>query len=177
MDDVGNNPEQTDTGAPPAEPSRRLISLRSEYRAAAGELLPLAQRELRIFDPDLADLGLHEEERTAQLRAFLRASRNNRLYVVLQNVEFFTRRAPRLMSLLGVFSGSMIVNLAQGDATRVEDCFMLCDELHFARRPVSAQPRGAVYLNDPGEGRGMRERFDQIWESSAPGVAATQIGL
>jgi hypothetical protein len=170
---TGNNPHD----APGPEPSRRLITLRSEYRAAAGELLPLAVREVRIFDPDLADLGLHQEERTAQLRAFLKASRNNRLYIVLHNMDFLTRRAPRLMALLGVFSGSMFVNVSQGDATRVEDCFLLCDELHLVRRPVSAQPRGVVYVNDPSQGRGMRERFDQIWESSAPGAAATQIGL
>jgi hypothetical protein len=42
---------------------------------------------------------------------------------------------------------------------------------------VAAHPRGAMYLDDPQEGRAMRERFDQIWESSFLAVAATQVGL
>jgi hypothetical protein len=161
---------------PEREPQRTLITLRSEYFAAIGTLLPKVERELRIFDPDLSELGLQTEERVAQLRTFLRASRNNRLFIVLHNVDF-VRRAARLMSLLGTFSGSMAIHQSQGDAAKVQDCFFLCDELHFVRRPVAAQPRGALYLDDPYEGRGMRERFDQIWESSFLAVTATQVGL
>jgi hypothetical protein len=81
------------------------------------------------------------------------------------------------MALLGTFSASMFIHQTQGDAAKVQDCFVLCDEQNFVRRPVAAHPRGAVYLEDPNEGRAMRERFDQIWESSFMAVAATQIGL
>jgi hypothetical protein len=162
---------------PAKEPERRLITLRSEYDAAVATLLPLARRELRIFDHDLADLGLHGEERSRQLRAFLLAGRDNRIYIALHSVDFVSRRAPRLMSLLSTFSGSIFIHQTQGDAARVQDCFVLCDEEHLVRRHVAAQPRGALYLNDPREGRGLRERFDQIWESSFLAVSATQVGL
>jgi hypothetical protein len=167
--------QQETTQAP--EPQRRLITLRSEYHAAVGELLPVAQRELRIFDPDLSELGLQGEERLRHLHGFLRASRNNRLFIIVHRTDFIMKSAPRLMSLLGTFSGSMFIRQTTGDATRVEDCFFLCDEEHFARRPVWRQFRGTVYRDAPAEGRGVRERFDQIWESSFPGVSATQIGL
>ena len=162
--------------APEKEPQRTLLTLRSEYPRAVGELLPRLQRELRIFDPDLADLGLHTEERVAQLREFLRASRNNRIFIALHNVDW-VRRAPRLMKLLGTFSASMLIYQTQGDATRVQDCFVLCDEESFVRRPVATHPRGAFYLDAPAEAHGMRERFDQIWESSFLAVTATQLGI
>jgi hypothetical protein len=141
-------------------PERKLITLRSEYEQAVGALLPLAQRELRIFDPDLAGLALHTEERSGELRNFLRRSRNNRLYIALHDVDYVSHRAPRLMALLGTFSSCMFIHRTEGDAARVQDCFLLCDELHLVRRRVAAQPRGAIYLNDPREGRGVRERFD-----------------
>jgi hypothetical protein len=159
------------------EPERRIITLRSEYDAAMGTLLPLVQRELRVFDPDLSDLGLNSEERSGQLRAFLKASRNNRVFIAVHNIDFITRRANRLMSVVGTFSASLFIHQTQGDAARVEDCFVLCDELHFVRRGVASKPRGALYLHDAKEARGVRERFDQIWESSFLAVSATQIGL
>lgn len=158
-------------------PERKLITLKSEYVEALCRLLALAQRTLRIFDPDLEPLGLHSEERCRVLREFLLRSRNNRVYIALHETDFVARRAPRLVSLLGTFSGSLFIHRTQGDAARVPDCFVLCDELHFVRRGVASQPRGALYLNDPHEGRGMRERFDEIWQSSAPAVSATQSGL
>jgi hypothetical protein len=54
---------------------------------------------------------------------------------------------------------------------------VLCDELHFVRRAVAAQPSGALYLHDAKEALGMRERFEQIWQSSFPAVSATRAGL
>jgi hypothetical protein len=162
---------------PEKEPERRIITLRSEYAAAVGTLLPMAQRELRIFDPDLANLGLHTEESVRLLRALLIANRHNRVFIALHRTDFVARRASRLVDLLGMFSASIFVHQTVDDAAIVEDCFVLCDEDHFVRRAVAAQPRGAVYLNDPREARGMRERFDQIWEKSFLAVTATQIGL
>ena len=158
-------------------PERRLITLKSEYRQAVGRLLPLVQRELRIFDPDLAELELHTESNVRLLRDFLVRSRNNRLYIALHDVGFVSHRAPRLMGLLGTFSANMAIYRTTGDAARVQDCFLLCDELHLVRRGVAAQGRGAVYLNDPHEARAMRERFDQIWESSFLAVTPGQVGL
>lgn len=166
---------ETDRGTP--EPQRTLITLRREYQEAVDLLLPRAERELRVFDPDLSDLALHSPARVELLRSFLKRSRNNRLLIAVHDVDYVTRQAPRLVAMLGTFSASMFIHKTAGDAARVQDCFVLCDELHLVRRAVAAQPRGALYLDDPREARGMRERFDQIWESSFPAVSASQAGL
>lgn len=158
-------------------PQRRLITSRAEYQEAIDILLPMAQRELRVFDPDLADLRLHIPERIALLREFLSRGRNNRLYIAVHKTEFIEQRAPRLMNVLGLFAGSIFIQRTQGDAARVQDCFVLCDEMHVVRRPVAAQPRGVILTDDLIEGAKMRERFDHIWESSEPGVSANKSGL
>jgi hypothetical protein len=154
-----------------------MITLRREYREALDTLLALLETELRIFDPDLADLGLDAPDRARLLKAFLRRSPSARIYIALHSTEHLTRRAPRLMALVATFGGKMFVNKTEGDAARVQDCFLLCDALHFVRRPVSAQPRGALYLHDPRAAQEMRERFEAIWTSSVPAVSGTPAGL
>lgn len=160
-----------------AAPTRRLITTRTEYQEAIDMLLPMAERELRVFDPDLSDLRLHAPDRLAQIREFLGRSRNNRLYIAVHKTEFIEQRAPRLLNVLGLFAASIFIQRTQGDAARVQDCFILCDESHLVRRPVAAQPRGVILTHDLNEGAKMRDRFDQIWESSEPGVSANVTGL
>ena len=164
--------EQT---APP--PERTLITSRREYVDAVTRVLGLARHEIRIFDPDLADIGLNNEQATRVLHQFFVRSRTQRLFIAVHDTGFVAKRAPHLMRLLGTFSGNMLIHKTQGDAARVQDCFALADEEHFVRRKVAQQPRGAVYLNDPKEARGMRERFDEIWESSYLAVSASTVGL
>jgi hypothetical protein len=64
-----------------------------------------------------------------------------------------------------------------GDAAKVQDCFVLADGEHLVRRPVTAQSRGVLVIGDPKECQPMRERFDEIWESSEPAVSANTTGL
>ncbi len=59
----------------------------------------------------------------------------------------------------------------------MQDCLVLADKLHFVRRPVCAQPRGTLSLNDDKESQGISLRFSEIWDSSFPAVAATTSGL
>jgi hypothetical protein len=42
---------------------------------------------------------------------------------------------------------------------------------------VTAQARGVLVIGDPKECQPMRERFDEIWESSVPAVSANTTGL
>lgn len=158
-------------------PERALITSRREYVEAVARVIGLARHEVRIFDPDLADLGLNNSEAAQALHQFFVRGRTQRLFIAVHDTGFVAKRAPHLMKLLGTFSGNMLVHKTQGDAARVQDCFVLADEQHFVRRKVAQQARGAVYLNDPKEARGMRERFDEIWESSYLAVSASTVGL
>lgn len=158
-------------------PQRTVLSLRREYVEGFDRLLGLAQRELRIFDADLAELGLGETGRIELLRELLLKSRSSRVYVALQQTDYVKKSCPRLIALLGSFSSMLFIHQTQGDAARVQDCFVLCDCVHVVRRPVRAQPRGVLILNDFKEAQLMRERFDEIWESSVPSVSVNTAGL
>jgi hypothetical protein len=160
-----------------AVPERILLQTRSDYPEAFERLLGLARRELRIFDPDLSELEINSASRVETLTRFLRVSRTQRIYIALHDVGHVTKHCPRLIALLASYTSAILVFQTHGDAAKVQDCFVLADGDHLVRRPVRTQPRGVLVLNDPKECQPMRERFDEIWESSLPGVSAITTGL
>ena len=159
------------------QPERAALATRREYREAFERLIGLAQRELRIFDPDLSDLEINSPQKCELLRAFLRAGSSNQLYITVHDADHIRNRCPRLLELLRRFSDRMFIRQTQGEAAGVHDCFVLTDRLHFVRRPVCAQPRATLVLNDEQDGSGMYLRFSEIWDISFPAVSANTSGL
>ena len=160
-----------------ATPERTLLQTRGDYERGFGRVLGLARRELRIFDPDLSELQMNSAERVESLARLLRGGPNRRVFIALHETEYVSRRCPRFMALLGIYASSIFVYRTVGDAAKVQDCFVLADGDHLVRRPVTAQPRGVLVIADPKECQPMRERFDEIWESSEPAVSANTTGL
>jgi hypothetical protein len=159
------------------QPRRELLGSRREYLDAFDGLLAAARRELRIFDPDCVQLELNAPARNAALRQFLLASRDNRVLVAVHDPEHLKRGCPRMLECLREFSVAIAIHQTEGEAARAQDCFVLADMEHFVRRPVAAQPRGVFTQNEYQDARLMRERFDEIWQSSVPAVSATTLGL
>src|SRR5262245_37005336 len=131
-----------DSANAPSPPERRTITTRREYLAAFDELLAGVRRELRIFDPDGAQLELGTPDRARQLHDFLLANRDNRLFVAVHDPEHIRRSCPRLLTLLTQFSVAIAIHQTEGEALRADDCFALADMAHFVRRPVAAAARG-----------------------------------
>jgi hypothetical protein len=159
------------------QPERRIIGTRREYLAAFDELVAGLRRELRVFDPDCGQLDLNAPARADALRRFLLAGRDNRLLVVVHDADHLRKHSPRFMRLLAEFSAAIAVHQTEGEAVRAQDCFALADMEHFVRRPVAAAARGVYAINEYQESRQIRERYDEIWQSSFPAVSATSLGL
>ena len=159
------------------QPERCALSTRKEYRDALARLIGMAQREVRIFDPDFSDLEINSPQTYELLRAFMLRARNNQLYIVAHNTGYIRNYCPRLLNLLRQFSDCMFIHQTQGEATSAQDSLVLADKLHFVRRPVQAQPRATLRLNDDQESQGMHLRFSEIWDNSFPAVSATTSGL
>lgn len=163
----------------PAEavPERTLILTKSEYLEGFNRLLGLARRELRIFDPDLSELDMNSTRRIETLTRFLRANRTHLVHVAVHDIDHITQRCPRLIALMGSYTAGIRISQTKGDAAKVQDCFVLADDVHLLRRPVTTQPRGVLVINDPKECQPMRERFEEIWESAEPAVSVNTTGL
>ena len=109
--------------------------------------------------------------------AFLLRHRDNRLYIAVHDDNYIRNYCPRLLELLVQFSDRMLIHRTEGDGARAQDSFVLADRLHFVRRPVQAQPRAVLRLNDEQEGQAIFLRFSEIWDNSVPAVSATTSGL
>lgn len=170
------DPQATQTGgADPA--SRRLITTCAEFHSGIAGLLALAQRTIRIFDPDLAEYGFNTPAVEEKLGAFLLASRANRLLVSVHDTGYITQSCPRLMRLLRQFSHAISIYQTLEAIRNVEDVLMVVDDTHYLRRPHREQYNGVIVMHDANETRGWLNRFGEIWEQSAPAVSATTIGL
>ncbi len=166
----------TEEAAPPL-PERILLSTRREYLESLERVVGLAQRELRIFDADFSGLEIDSPRTHELLHAFLLRGRDNRLYIAVHDPDYIRVYCPRLLDLLRQFSDRMFIHRTQGDGARAQDSFVLADKLHVLRRPVQAQPRASLRLNDEHESQGIYLRFAEIWDSSLPAVSATTSGL
>ena len=160
-----------------AAPQRRLLGTKREYLEGFEHLLGLAQRELRIFDPDLSELGLNSQDKIVRLRAFVQASRVRRVYIAVHDVDYVTKHCPRALALLGSFPRELAIRQTEGEALKAQDCFVVADDSHLVRRSVAKQPRGVLVLNDPRDCRSILDRFEEIWESSAATVSPSTTGL
>jgi hypothetical protein len=159
------------------QPRRTLLAARADYLAAFDELVAVARRELRVFDPDCSQLELNAPARHEHLRQFLLASRDNRLLLAVHDPDHLERHCPRMLKLVAEFSTAIAIHRTEGEAARAQDCFVLADAEHFVRRQVAAQPRGVYCLNHYQDARLMRERYDEIWQHSVPAISATTLGL
>lgn len=162
---------------PIAEPQRSVLATRKEYREALEQLIGLARHELRILDADFSDLDIDAPQKYELLRAFMLRGRANRLYIAVHDADYIRNYCPRLLNLLRQFSDRIFIHQTQGEAASAQDSLVLADKLHFVRRPVQAQPRAALRINDEQESQGMYLRFSEIWDSSFPAVSATTSGL
>jgi len=149
----------------------------AEWQQAIDTLLEQEGRELRVFDPDLAPLSLNDAGRVERLERFLQASRTRRIFFATHEPDLLTRRCPRMVSLLARYAHAIQVNRTHEEIRSIQDSFLVLDALHYVRRPVAAQYRGAIGLNDENEALAMRSRFQEIWSASFPGIASTTLGL
>jgi hypothetical protein len=147
------------------------------FQAAVERLLGQPGRELRVFDPDGAALRLNDSSRVGALERFLAASRTRRFYLALHDTDHLTRYCPRMLGLLARYSHAIQINRTQEHIREIHDSFLVLDAQHYVRRPAASFYRGAIGLGDETEALAMRQRFQEIWEASFPGVSATTAGL
>lgn len=147
-----------------------------EYEQFIDEVIALVQHELCIFDQRLGPT-FNSRARQDALRHFLLSSRRNRLRIVVHDVATIDRDCPRMRELLRTFNHAMGIHETQPQAKSVYDPFVVADESHSVRRFHFDNLRGLYARDDPIEAHTLVERFEEIWEASAPAVMPTTVGL
>lgn len=155
---------------------RQILQLPSEFRAAILTALSRPSRELRIFDPDLSALALSSESALSHLHLLFSSNPLFRFRLALRDDAWLRESAPRLRSLLETRSTQMEIRIAQGEALKAQDCFLLSDTA-LVKKAVSSQNWGVAYYDDPEQHDILSTRWNAIWDSCESASAFRSTGL
>lgn len=158
-------------------PHYQLLTSEADYRRACDTILRRADREILIFDRDLAALRLEDTARLAALAAFLQTDGMSRVRIVLHDPGPLAGEAPRLTRLIFRFSHKIEVRQSPDNLRHLADTHLLADESHGVRRFHVDQPRSALILDDPAYINPWRQRFEELWELSHPCLRINTTGL
>lgn len=157
-------------------PEHRKLEGNREYEAALDALFARSGRKLRIFERQLGP-AYNGLERYDLLRGFLLTSRTRTIQIVLHDASNLQRDCPRLINLLRQFSHAVTIRETEPQAKAVYDPFAVMDDRDYVHRFHYDDSRGLLGLNDPHEARGFVQRFEELWEASAPAASGTTLGL
>lgn len=147
------------------------------YEAAIDLVIGRAQRELLIFDQNLAKGGYSSLKRYEALRAFLARSSLNRLVMVLHDEQYLQTHCPRLMGLLKVYSHAITIHVTDEQVKSVREVFLLADQVHYLHRFHADEARFTYVLDDPAGANPLNMKFAELLESCSQSVSATTSGL
>lgn len=148
----------------------------ANYQQAIRQVIAHAERELLIFDQDLAKGDYASVAMFELLRDFLAKDRQNRLVMVLHDTSYFTQRCPRLFELLALYGHIMTVYETNDYAKVAKDSFVIADQKHYVRRFHIDQPRFR-YAFDHVEAAMLNKRFDELLAETSVTVSTTTLGL
>jgi len=157
-------------------PGERALEGPAQYDTALDDLLSAARRTVRIFEY-VAGRNYNTLRRQESLRRLLLARRTNRVCIVLHDAGNIVRDCPRLVALLRQFSHNLSIHQVLPAAKHVYDPFAIADDTRFVHRFHYEDMRGVESIGDIAGTRLLIRRFDEIWATSVPAVAATIIGL
>jgi hypothetical protein len=161
---------------PERMPGERMLEGAIACEQALDELIANAAHTVRIFDKNIGR-GFNSPQRYELLRQLLLARRTNRVYIVLHETANIARDCPRLIMLLRQFSHAVSIHQTLPDARRVYDPFAVADDARFVHRFHYDDVRGVATVGDIAATGLLLKRYGDIWQASAPAVAATTLGL
>lgn len=153
-----------------------LLTNWGEYQAAIDRLLPLAERELLIFDADLVQTSFETPARYAELLRLVQHP-DCRLRLALQSADHLRQRSPRLLELLRHHAHRMEVVEIPENLASLRDCMILADRRHGLIRFDHHQARSKLILDDEIKVAPYRQRFEAIWQEGGSPISATSTGL
>lgn len=146
------------------------------FRQAIGTVIAQARQELRVFDRDIQRLQLEQKASIAALEAFLSASRDNRLHIVLHDTSHLERYCPRLHALQLNHLQAMEIRQSPDELRHLAEVYVLADRCHGALRHHGDHPRGKLILDSADEIHPWWQRFDELWAHASP-WSASRTGL
>ena len=162
------------------EPIRQLMETQAEAQGAIDRVISSAAQQIRVFDESPAHLrerGFSSPARIDALRQFLLGGRHRKLVIVLHETRSIESDLPRLVTLIGQFSGQTPIHRTVGRAREAHDPMLIADDHAFWHKLHADHPRSVVSQNSPKDAQPLIERFADILESAEAVTVGSNLGL
>ena len=176
MDSFTYPPDRADAPNDIAPYEERLDTV-AQQTSAIDMLIGLARERICVFDVDLSQCDWNSAVRADALSNFLLAMRNARLDIIVHDTSWIETSCPRLTTLLRRCSYAMTIYKTGAGARGAMDPLIIVDGRHHLYRYHVQQSRATLSVGMPEATQPLMTRFDEIWATGEPGVAATVLGL
>lgn len=157
--------------------TNHIITDWGSHDAAVAEILALAQREIRVFDRDLAALKLELGTHHALLREFLSSERNGILTIIVQDATRLLAAHPRLTKLLEHYGHRFTLLRCAESLDGLADSMLLADGAHALVRFHRDNVRARFVTGNPEACAPYLQRFAQILAEGGAAIPPTTLGL
>ncbi|MGE5089787.1 MAG: hypothetical protein ACM3QY_11725 [Candidatus Levyibacteriota bacterium] len=164
---------------PPSAPQpreERLDTLAALLRAQ-DELIALARQQIKVFDIDLSWGGWNTAARCDALSRFLRRDRAARLSVIVHDLHWLEASGSRFTALLQRHAAAMTLYRSGPGARAAMDPLLIADDRHFLHRQHIDWPRATLSIGNHERAMPLVSRFEEIWQTGAPGLSGSVLGL
>ena len=161
-------------------PQYRMMESAVDARAALGEVITAATRDLCVFDvkpTTLRDREFGGLDHVELIRAMLLAGRQHRVRIALHETTGIEGELPRVVALLRQFAGQLQIHRTVGIARDAQDVMVIADDHTIWRKPVATHTRSVFEGDDSIAVLPYLERFEEIWQSSERAVSDGALGL
>ena len=148
-----------------------------EARAAMVQVFAVAQKNLKIFLPDLSDIAFKDSQTVKVLESLLIGKPNNKIEVILHNADNLERECPRLLSVLRRHTDNFLIYQTMQSAKNASDGLVIADDHSSWHKLHYEHPKVIAVFNDKNTTMPLLSRFNEILDSAERAVVTTVLGL
>lgn len=158
-------------------PQRVLLQSRADITPAVLALIRRAQRQIRCLDHDLSVFDLALVGTVDALHAYLHASRNAHVRLLMDDTTWLDAHASRLKLLQRQLSHAIEMRRAITDDPVADDAALIADDAHVLVLSRSAHGLGEIWFNSEPRTQPLVTAFDRRWDAGAHNLPVAPLGL
>lgn len=148
-----------------------------DYERAVAFVIAHAEKDLKVFDPDLSRGNFKSLAIAEAIQHFLAGGVSRRLQIVVHDASFYHQHCVRLAKLYAIYAHQMDILVTDVRAHIAQDAMVIADAKHYLHRFHIHQARFKVIFNDGVSTRALLERYQEIVEAAPHRLSSTTLGL
>ena len=160
----------------PAE-SRSILSTLEEVRAASLQCAGTATRMLTVYTQDLESEVYDQPKFIEAVKRLVLARGYAKVRVLLVEPSRAVYESSRFIALARRITSHIEIRRANPEFRREPSAFLVADDRAVVYRLDASRWDGVSEMNDPAVARLYLDRFDEVWQASAPDVETRQLHL